>query len=136
VQGVITHGVAASLLAFDPLDIEACLEYQADDPYAVRLVVGAAGALAGSPVAWVFGRQLLVEGVAAPAGKGDVRVRPYEPGQTAIELRVDAGLAVLILRTEDVRCFLTATYEAVPLGAEGLEIAWEEELARLTEGRP
>ncbi|MFJ9519837.1 SsgA family sporulation/cell division regulator [Kitasatospora sp. NPDC101801] len=134
-QEVITHGLPAALVAPEPPEVEACLEYRADDPYAVSMVFGAECALGSSAVAWVFARQLLTDGIAASAGLGDVRVRPYDPEQTVIELRVDGGCAVLLVRTEDIRSFLTATYRAVPPGSEWRRIAWDEVLARLTGGQ-
>ncbi|BFV55260.1 SsgA family sporulation/cell division regulator [Kitasatospora sp. CMC57] len=135
-QEVIAHGVPALMVGLEPPRIEVCLEYRPDDPYAVSMLVGAPGALGGCPVGWVFARQLLVDGVTASAGLGNVRVRPYDPEQTAVELRVGGDLTVLLVRTSAVRRFLAATYQAVAPGAEWRRIGWEEVLARLTEDRP
>ncbi|GAA1192525.1 hypothetical protein F4556_006668 [Kitasatospora gansuensis] len=132
---VIAHGVPAALVALGAPEVEACLEYRVDDPYAVSMAFGAGCALGGSSVAWVFARKLLVDGVTTSAGLGDVRVRPYDPEQTVIEFWVDGACAVLLLRTEDIRAFLSATYRAVPLGSEWRRISWDEVLARLTEGQ-
>lgn len=132
-QEVIARGVSASLVAMDALEVEALLEYRVEDPYAVRMVFEAEWALGDEPVAWVFARQLLLEGMVTSSGQGDVRVRPLDPEQTVIEFRVDVSSAVLVVRTENIRAFLSATCDAVPVGSEWRLIAWDDVLARITE---
>ncbi|BFV56497.1 SsgA family sporulation/cell division regulator [Kitasatospora sp. CMC57] len=134
-QEPVVHSLSGSLVALVEVEFTAQLEYRADDPFAVQMVFGADCALDESPVTWTFARHLLVEGLHAPAGRGDVRVRPHNREQTAIEFRTAAGCAVLMVRTADVRSFLAATQQVVPLGSEGRLIAWDEELAALTQER-
>jgi hypothetical protein len=52
--------------------VEAELRYDAADPYAVAV----AFQLDGSELVWVFGRDLMLRGVAEPVGDGDVQVFP------------------------------------------------------------
>src|SRR4051812_50155147 len=54
----------------EPLPVDASLEYDVSDPFAVHLVIAAGEGL----VRWSFARELLIEGVKAPAGDGDVRI--------------------------------------------------------------
>ncbi|MEV6805525.1 SsgA family sporulation/cell division regulator, partial [Streptomyces sp. NPDC051129] len=57
--------------------VPATLRYTTADPLAVYLDFPAEAALHGREVTWTFARSLLDEGLEAPAGHGDVRVRPY-----------------------------------------------------------
>ncbi|WP_035804651.1 SsgA family sporulation/cell division regulator [Kitasatospora mediocidica] len=129
----IDSQLPALLVAPGAPRLDSRLTYRSSDPYAVTLAFGAQHALEGEPVVWVFSRELLATGVNTVAGAGDVRVRPYDPGRTVIELRVPEGSAVLMLPTDGVRAFLRASYEAVPSGAEGRGIPWDAFLATLTE---
>ena len=101
----------------EPLPVDATLEYDVTDPYAVHLLIAAGE----GTVRWSFSRELLTEGVKAPAGEGDVRIIPVG-GRAERRVRVvltsPDGAATLEAPLAEMVEFLTATYEAVPSGSE------------------
>ncbi|MFF6888479.1 SsgA family sporulation/cell division regulator [Streptomyces sp. NPDC012421] len=87
------------------------LRHRPDDPLAVHLdfapvPVDGPGRSAAT---WVFARSLLSEGVVAPAGLGDVRVRPGAPYETDVELCSGHGRCLVRFRTAALRTFLART---------------------------
>ena len=106
--------------------------YCADDPYAVTLEIQTRG---NRCVDWVLARELLVAGLSAPAGIGDVRVRPARMGQwdvTLVEIRSPDGHAVLEVDRDLLRQFVEATIEVVPLGDEGAAVDMDAEIEKIT----
>lgn len=77
----------------------------------------------GETIPWVFGRQLLIEGVVVPAGAGDVRMWTdgarlklvFINQQSRASAQFSAPLA-------SVSAFLTKTLEATPLNAEQVDV--------------
>lgn len=65
---------------------------------------------------WVFGRDLLAEGLAGPAGLGDVRFSPAGVG-VAIELRSPDGRCTLTAPLDVLADFLARTVALVALDA-------------------
>lgn len=111
------------LACLDPwgrsVDVPTTLSYRADDPYAVALVFHSATA----DVQWVVSRTLLLQGLAAPTGDGDVRAYPsIDEDGTAVAIldfcspdgQLTAQADALALQT-----FLGRTFELVPAGSEG-----------------
>ena len=94
--------------------VETELLYQADDPFAVTMRFHAGGAVA----TWIMGRDLLAEGLTAPAGLGDVRVRPNGGRTLMLELVSDKHVTVFRVHTGTLRKFLDASYRLVPPGSE------------------
>lgn len=107
------------------------LRYDTGDPIAVQLVFPGEGALNGEETAWFFGRDLLEEGLAGPAGPGDVRIRPDGRGATVVELHADAGMAVIEFDSAELRRFLLRSYDLVPLGEEDGDRGIDRLLAEL-----
>jgi hypothetical protein len=106
--------------------------YCADDPYAVTLEIQTRG---DRCVDWVLARELLVAGLSAPAGIGDVRVRPARMGQwdvTLVEIRSPDGHAVLEVDRDLLRQFVEATIDVVPLGDEGTAVDMDAEIEKIT----
>ena len=106
--------------------------YCADDPYAVTLEIQTRG---DRCVDWVLARELLVAGLSAPAGIGDVRVRPARMGQwdvTLVEICSPDGHAVLEVDRDLLRQFVDATIEVVPLGDEGAAVDMDAEIEKIT----
>jgi sporulation and cell division protein SsgA len=106
--------------------------YCADDPYAVTLEIQTRG---DRCVDWVLARELLVAGLSAPAGIGDVRVRPARMGQwdvTLVEIRSPDGHAVLEVDRDLLRQFVEATIEVVSLGDEGAAVDMDAEIEKIT----
>ncbi|MEU8913815.1 spore wall synthesis regulator SsgD [Streptomyces nigrescens] len=130
---VIDQAVQVRLIATapGPHAVPAVLHYQPADPLAVRMSFPPEISLDGSAVDWAFARELLDEGLRVPAGRGDVRVRPSGPDRTVMEFHADEGIAMVQLKTADVRRFLARSYEAVPAGAEPAYLGMERGLAEL-----
>ncbi len=106
--------------------------YCTDDPFAVTLEIQTRG---DRCVDWVLARELLVAGLSAPAGIGDVRVRPARMGQwdvTLVEIRSPDGHAVLEVDRDLLRQFVEATIEVVPLGDEGAAVDMDAEIEKIT----
>jgi hypothetical protein len=106
------------------LEFPAAAEYDKNDPYAVRLSFPAAHhpaapAQAADVPSWTFGRELLDDGLREPAGDGDVHVWPCGPDLVMIELRSEAGSALLAVAARELRTFLFLSYAEVPPGYEG-----------------
>ena len=96
-----------------PVQVE--LRYDTRDPYAVQAAfrTGRAGW-----VEWVFSRDLLTEGLIAPAGDGDVRIRPGEGDAVEIELSSPSGHATFRAAVRDVSDFLGRTHDVIQPGSE------------------
>lgn len=101
----------------EPLPVDATLEYDAGDPFAVHLDIVAGDGV----VRWSFARDLLTAGVDAPAGDGDVRIIPLsgrDGRRVRIQLSSPDGAAVLEAPLTEMVEFLAATFAAVPTGTE------------------
>ena len=94
--------------------VNAELRYDCDDPFAVQMLLSVDQSPA---IRWVFGRELLITGVAMPSGIGDVQVYPTHDG-VIIELRSGTAAARLLAHAPDVMDFTDRTQELVPLGSE------------------
>ncbi len=98
--------------------VEAELRYDPDDPYAVAV----AFQLDGSELVWVFGRDLLIRGVAEPVGDGDVQVFPSLDSDgrlvVVLELSSPSGWALVEAQARDLLDFLATTRMVVWPGTE------------------
>lgn len=95
------------------------LGYVSSDPYAVSTTFQTPG----GDVVWTFARDLMVRGLTAPAGDGDVHVWPCldAEGQAVviIELHSPDGELLVQVATKDLYRFVNRTLAAVPIGTEG-----------------
>lgn len=98
--------------------LPAVLSYDRTDPFAVRMAFPAPATLGGTEVFWEFSRELLAAGMDAPAGVGDVRVRPFGYDRTVLEFHAAEGIAMVHVRTAELRRFLRRAQEVVPAGDE------------------
>ncbi|MGW1377763.1 SsgA family sporulation/cell division regulator [Streptomyces sp. NPDC002446] len=136
-SSVIDQAVSARLIATAPRSrvIPANLRYDRADPFAVRLVFPPAASLDGAEVTWMFGRELLEEGLYGPAGAGDVQIWPGDPAgerdAVVVELHTVGGMAVVQFDMRDLRSFLIRSYEIVPKGDEAQHLDVEADLAAL-----
>ncbi|MEU6353325.1 SsgA family sporulation/cell division regulator [Streptomyces sp. NPDC047072] len=130
---VIEQPVEARLVAAAPRmpSIPATLHYDRTDPFAVRMTFPAPATLEGVEVCWTFSRELLTLGQHEPQGHGDVRVRPYGYDRTVLEFHAPEGTAVVHVRSSEVRRFLEATNDLVPVGLEHLQLDLDHDLAEL-----
>ncbi|MFF0075744.1 SsgA family sporulation/cell division regulator [Streptomyces sp. NPDC005494] len=119
-SSVIEQSVQARMVASAPRmeTLPATLQYDRKDPFAVRMAFPARATLEGTEVAWEFSRELLTTGMDAPAGVGDVRVRPFGYDRTVLEFHAVEGIAMVHVRTSELRHFLARAQELVPVGDE------------------
>ncbi|MEU6538891.1 SsgA family sporulation/cell division regulator [Streptomyces sp. NPDC047000] len=95
------------------------LRYETCDPYAVRLTFHLPG---DAPVTWTFARELMVDGIGAPTGDGDVRIAPADgesAGEVLIRLQVGGEQALFRSGAAPLVAFLDRTDRLVPIGQEG-----------------
>lgn len=107
----------------------ATLRYDVRDPWAVAATFQECGR-DGAEVSWLFGRQLLTDGLAGPVGAGDVAIRPVDGG-VRLALRSPTGAALVEGDREEVVDFLQRTYLLVPTGHEAGCVDLDAELALL-----
>ncbi|MEU9986566.1 SsgA family sporulation/cell division regulator [Streptomyces sp. NPDC048045] len=130
---VIEQPVEARLVAAAPRmpSIPATLRYDRNDPFAVRMTFPAPATLEGVEVCWTFSRELLAAGLHGAEGVGDVRVRPYGYDRTVLEFHAPEGTAIVHVRSGEIRRFLEATGDLVPVGREHLQLNLDHGLAEL-----
>lgn len=111
------------------------LGYETKDPYAVRMTFHLPG---DAPVTWAFGRELLLDGINAPSGDGDVHIAPTGPedlSDVSIRLQVGSDRAQFRASAPPLVAFLDRTDKLVPLGQEcslgDFEHHLEEALGRI-----
>ena len=121
------------------MPVRTALSYDIADPYAVQVRFHTGPTEDGDSVEWTFARQLLTDGVAGPAGEGDVRVWPSD-GSTgfgvSLSLSSPSGQALFQVPLRELVDFLTMSYEVVPTGAESNHIDVDGELALLLGAQP
>ena len=118
----------------DEMAVPVTLRYTSDDPLAVHFVFPAWISLDGEEVIWTFARSLLEEGLGGPAGLGTVRLRPYGPSHTVVELHAAEGTAAVSFPTAALRRFLFRSYTVAEPGGEPVEPALDRDLASLFGG--
>ena len=113
---LVSHTVEAELIGSDDLStlLGAELHYDASDPYAVTMVLtGATG-----PVVWVFGRDLLLDGLGEPTGDGQTCTSP-------------SGAALVQLRSVQLSRFVDRTVALVAPGSESDHVDVDAGIAAL-----
>ncbi|QUW78012.1 SsgA family sporulation/cell division regulator [Streptomyces mirabilis] len=112
--------------------IRAALQYDADDPYAVRAVFHTLDQ--SGTVEWFLSRDMLAQALSEHTGHGDVHMWPTrDSGRDAVcmVLRSPGGSALLEFPAQGVESFLRETRSAVPPGAESSRLDLDAELAQL-----
>ncbi|MEX0429124.1 SsgA family sporulation/cell division regulator [Nocardioides sp. DS6] len=116
----LTHDITLSCV--DPwgrtVDVPTTLGYRQEDPYAVSLTFHSHT----GDVEWVVSRTLLLQGLAAPAGEGDVKVYPSIDERaravTILDFSSPDGRLVAEASSREIQGFLAKTFAAVPVGTE------------------
>ncbi|MFH8490559.1 SsgA family sporulation/cell division regulator [Streptomyces longisporoflavus] len=97
----------------DQLAVPAVLRYDSEaDPLSVR--IGLPGS-AGGAHEWAFARELLEQGLRAPASSGDVHIWPCGRVQTVMEFHSAQGVAVVQFDASALIRFLRRTYATAPV---------------------
>ncbi|WP_405621437.1 SsgA family sporulation/cell division regulator [Streptomyces sp. NBC_01511] len=132
-SNVIEQALQARLVASAPQleTVPAILHYDGEDPFAVRMAFPPTATLEGTEVSWAFSRELLTLGMDEPAGLGDVRVRPFGYDRTVLEFHAPEGVAMVHVRTSEVRRFLDRSLAIVPVGREHLYLDLDHDVAEL-----
>jgi Streptomyces sporulation and cell division protein, SsgA len=107
------------------------LQYKSNDPYAIEMTIRLRDQ---TPITWMFGRDLLDDGLRQESGVGDVRIAPCPQGPTAllhITLRDDIGAVDLEMLRAPIAEFLQLSYLRVPRGTEGLFVLIEDDVSAL-----
>ncbi|MFE9422362.1 SsgA family sporulation/cell division regulator [Kitasatospora sp. NPDC006697] len=127
-QSTVQGHVVMSLVVSAELSFRlvADLGYDPGDPYAVRLTFHLPG---DAPVTWVFGRELLLDGISVPSGEGDVHIHPVADGEVCIQLRSPDGDALLRCAAAPLVAFLARADRLVPMGEELAGRSLDAELA-------
>ena len=100
------------------VDVPTTLTYVTNDPYAISLTFHSAS----GDVEWVVSRSLLLQGLAAPAGDGDIKIAPGIDEQAravvVLEFSSPDGHLVALTTSREIQTFLARTFAAVPVGTE------------------
>ncbi|GJF30135.1 sporulation protein SsgA [Kitasatospora sp. NE20-6] len=124
-------GVELVLSPERSVSVPARLSYGSHDPFAVHITFHLD---TGSPVTWVFSRELLVEGTFRPCGQGDVRIWPTRAGRRSVlclALSSPAGDALLEAPLASVAGWLERAHRLVPPGRELAALDLDHCLAEL-----
>lgn len=119
-SGSVTQSITMDCVdgAGQTMSLEADLGYSPADPYAVT----ATFRTSGGDVVWTFARELLIGGLSAPAGDGDVHVWPCidDSGRAIviIELSSPDGELLVQVPTKDLYRFVNRSLSMVPAGGE------------------
>ena len=119
-SGSVTQSVSMDCVdsSGQAMSLEAELGYYPADPYAVT----ATFRTSGGDVVWTFARELIIGGLTAPAGEGDVHVWPCVDSagrsMVIIELNSPDGELLVQVPNKDLYRFVNRTLSAVPLGGE------------------
>lgn len=100
------------------LPVPVVLRYDTADPFAVSAEFRATPT---ETVLWTFARELMAQGLAEPAGEGDVRICPSDSGAddgVLISLESEDGAAVVRAATAEVVDFLLQSFALCPMGEE------------------
>lgn len=128
----VSTGITMRLVLGGDADllVPVTLAYDSASPFAVSAVFHTSE----GDVTWVFGRDLLEDGLNHAAGEGDVAVWPsHSRGRrvVCVSLASPTGSALLEAEHGDVLAFLDATFVVTPMGSEMDSIDVDAELADL-----
>ncbi|MEU9134206.1 SsgA family sporulation/cell division regulator [Kitasatospora sp. NPDC048540] len=129
---IIETVVEASVAGPELRSVRIRFRYYPDDPFALHLDVGGDARRGGhGTVAWIAARELFTAGLRAPAGLGDLRVRPCGADLALLEFHSLSGHAVALISSQELCSFLARTFEAVPAGTEQERVRWPGTVASL-----
>ena len=111
-----------TLACMDPwgrsVDVSTTLGYRQEDPYAITLTVHSSS----GDVVWMMARLVLLQGLTAPAGEGDIQVYPSidDTGRavTVLDFCSPYGRLVGQVSTRELQDFVASSIAVVPVGDE------------------
>ncbi|HEY3610669.1 MAG TPA: SsgA family sporulation/cell division regulator [Pseudonocardiaceae bacterium] len=122
--------IAALHTQGEPVPVSTRWTYRADEPYALTVAFATER---GRWVEWIFARDLLIDGLTAPAGEGDLRIQPHPEDDTLLlDIRSPSGSATFELDRDDTEDFLGHTTDLVPVGTESTHFDIDRLLADLS----
>lgn len=111
--------------------LEADFSYAVEDPYAISVLFRSNT----QSIRWIFGRELLAQGISEAAGSGDVLIWPtldrLGTALVVVQLSSPDGVVRVQAPSANISRFLSATYGVVPRGDESNRLDLDGELARL-----
>lgn len=116
--------------------VEVVLTYDPADPFAVTVDARSAEGEEGRELHWVFGRDLLADGLRSmvPVGEGRVQVQATSVLTEISHLDEDGEFLVLRLPWWNTREFIRLSHVEVPRGAESCDVdAWVAQLTTTQE---
>jgi len=129
----ISHDI--ELWCFDPwgrsVRVPTTFGYASSDPYAVSLTFHSGT----GDVEWVVSRTLMLQGLAAPAGEGDVKIQPefderHQP-VAVFDFCSPDGRLVARADSHEIQLFLARSFAMVPVGTESRHLNVDVLIARL-----
>lgn len=100
--------IVTDVLEEDRGAVPVVLRYDPDrDPHCVRVAFPGAASRE-----WAVVRDLLEQGLRAPAGRGEIRVWPCGRVQTVVEFHTARGVSVVQFETKTLTRFLRRTHAA------------------------
>ncbi|MFC8387552.1 MULTISPECIES: SsgA family sporulation/cell division regulator [unclassified Streptomyces] len=100
--------IVTDVLEEDRGAVPVVLRYDSEqDPRCVRVSLPGA-----APREWAVARELLEQGLRAPAGRGEIRVWPCGRVQAVVEFHTAQGVSVVQFETKTLTRFLRRTYAA------------------------
>jgi len=107
------------------------LGYRENDPYAVSLTFHSGA----GDVEWVVSRTLMLQGLAAPAGEGDVKIYPSidedAKAVAVFDFSSPDGRLIATADSREVQTFLGKSFSAVPVGSESQHLDLDALIADL-----
>ncbi|MER6621418.1 MULTISPECIES: SsgA family sporulation/cell division regulator [unclassified Streptomyces] len=100
--------IVTDLLEEDRGAVPVVLRYDSEqDPRCVHVALPGA-----APREWTVARELLEQGLSAPAGRDEIRVWPCGRVQAVVEFHTAQGVSVVQFETKTLARFLRRTYAA------------------------
>lgn len=113
------------------VDVPTTLGYRENDPYAVSLTFHSGA----GDVEWVVSRTLMLQGLAAPAGEGDVKIYPSidedAKAVAVFDFSSPDGRLIATADSREVQMFLGKSFSAVPVGSESQHLDLDALIADL-----
>jgi hypothetical protein len=119
-QASVNHDVM--LACMDPwgrsVDVPTTLGFHQEDPYAITLTFRAGS----GDVIWLVARDIVLQGLTAPAGEGDIKVYPSIDDDahavTVLDFSSPDGRLVGQVPTRELQDFIAESMTVVPVGSE------------------